>query len=403
MHGACASSIAVICALAVAMAVADDTPATPPQALVTTESRIANASLMAADGGGALTFQGEGGEVAVRVGKVVRWGNFVRASGGHRLRLVHGGEIVGYSITIADRRVTLESDLIDSVNLSRDLVTAVILDMPQDVTSAADLQRRIDAAEQEQDTVLFANGDRLHGEAVSLTDEQLTFKSAASDLAIDRSRVAAVVFGQPPDRARRIGIATRVGLRDGSRVLADKLTLKDGKATIELAGGTTIAVNGDTIVAVQPIGGDAEYLSDRNDDGYRHIPFLSLVWDYGRDRSVTGDPLVADGRLYLKGLGMHSAARITYDLKGQYRAFQAELAIDDATAGQGSVTCRVFTDDGSGKWQLQYESPVIRGGEKPVPVEADLTGAKRISLLVDFADRGDVLDHINWLDARLVK
>jgi hypothetical protein len=112
---------------------------------------------------------------------------------------------------------------------------------------------------------------------------------------------------------------------------------------------------------------------------------------------------VANGRLYLKGLGMHSAARISYDLADGYRAFQSELAIDDSTGGRGSVTCRVFVDEGTGKWQLKYESPIVRGRDKPIPVEVGLAGAKRISLLVDFADRGDELDHLDWLDARFVK
>jgi hypothetical protein len=102
---------------------------------------------------------------------------------------------------------------------------------------------------------------------------------------------------------------------------------------------------------------------------------------------------------------MHSAARITYHLDGAYQRFQSELAIDDSTAGRGSVTCRVFLsrDDGSGQWEAKYESPVIRGGQKPLAIDVPLAGAKRISLLVDFADRGDEQDDVNWLDARLVK
>ena len=61
--------------------------------------------------------------------------------------------------------------------------------------------------------------------------------------------------------------------------------------------------------------------------------------------------------------------------------------------------CRVFVDDGSGKWISRYSSPILRGSEPPVPISVDLTGAKRISLLVDFADRGDELDHVDWLGA----
>jgi len=100
---------------------------------------------------------------------------------------------------------------------------------------------------------------------------------------------------------------------------------------------------------------------------------------------------------------VHSASRLTYDLDEHYRRFEAELAIDDETAGQGSIIGRVFTDDGSGKWQLRHESPMIRGGDAPVGVELDLQGAKRISLLIDYADRGDQQDHADWLGARFVK
>jgi hypothetical protein len=335
--------------------------------------------------------------------QVVRWESFSKAVGGHRVRLVSGGEIVGYSVAVAQREIVLESDLLDVVKLPRAAAASVIFDMPADDASARALEVRIAAASADQDTLLFANGDLLAGDLVSLEKEKLTFKTAGADFVVDRSRAAAVVFGGAAAQDQKKGLKIWIGLRDGSRLLAEKLLLTDDRATIALSTGSTISLGRDAIVALQPIGGDAVYLSDLADAGYRHIPFLSLGWDYARDRSVTGGALMAGGRLHLKGLGMHSAARITYDLDGDYRAFQSELAIDDSTAGSGSVVCRVFVDDGSGKWRLKYESPVIRGGEKPVAVNVDLAGAKRLSLLVDFADRGDVQDHVNWLDARLVR
>ena len=101
---------------------------------------------------------------------------------------------------------------------------------------------------------------------------------------------------------------------------------------------------------------------------------------------------------------MHSPARITYDLDGPYRRFEAEVAIDAEAGRRGSVVFRVFTDDG--------RRNVARAGDKRdrprrrcarADLEVDLTGAKRISLLVDFADRGDELDHADWLNARLVR
>ena len=55
------------------------------------------------------------------------------------------------------------------------------------------------------------------------------------------------------------------------------------------------------------------------------------------------------------------------------------------------------------EWTTAYESPIIRGGEPPTPISLDLKGASRLALIVEFADRGDELDHANWLNARLLK
>ena len=84
------------------------------------------------------------------------------------------------------------------------------------------------------------------------------------------------------------------------------------------------------------------------------------------------------------------------------RKLAAEAAIDDQTGAQGSAIFRVYTDDGSGKWQLKYESPIVRGGATPLPISVDIAGAKRLSLLVDFADHGDIQAHADWLNARLL-
>ena len=93
---------------------------------------------------------------------------------------------------------------------------------------------------------------------------------------------------------------------------------------------------------------------------------------------------------------MHSAARLTYTLDGSYRRFQAEMGIDDTTAGRGSIRGRIYVDG-----RQQYASETIRGGQPPVPLRLDVGGASRIALVGDFADYGDVLDCANWLNAHL--
>ncbi|HEY3392664.1 MAG TPA: NPCBM/NEW2 domain-containing protein, partial [Lacipirellulaceae bacterium] len=145
-----------------------------------------------------------------------------------------------------------------------------------------------------------------------------------------------------------------------------------------------------------------DYLSDLKPEGYRHVPYLSIEWPYARDRNVLGEPLSVGGKQYLKGVGMHSAARLTYRLNGNYRRFDAAVALDDSAGTRGSVTFSVYVQR-EGAWEVAFTSGIVRGGEAPRPVSVDVAGAQALTLTVDFADRGDELDRANWLDARLVK
>ena len=98
---------------------------------------------------------------------------------------------------------------------------------------------------------------------------------------------------------------------------------------------------------------------------------------------MTGGQLRCGGRLYLKGLGVHSAARLSYKLDRPWSRFQAEVGIDDSTAGRGSVGFRIFVDG-----KLKYASPAVRGGMPPQAVSVDLAGAKQLDLVVDYGEGG---------------
>jgi hypothetical protein len=56
-----------------------------------------------------------------------------------------------------------------------------------------------------------------------------------------------------------------------------------------------------------------------------------------------------------------------------------------------------------GKLSEAFKSGIVRGGEAPLAVSVDLSDAQGITLVVDYADRGDEMDRADLLDARLVK
>jgi hypothetical protein len=194
-----------------------------------------------------------------------------------------------------------------------------------------------------------------------------------------------------------------VGLRDGSLLYVDSISAGEEKSTLEAGNVTTLSGGtASDVVFLQALGGPVVYLSDLEPTEYRHVPYLNVDWRYRRDRNVSGEPLAAYGKRYLKGLGMHSAGRISYRLDGKYRRFESAVAIDDSANNRGSVTFAVYVLR-DGKLNEAYKSGIVRGGEAPQLASVDLSGAQGLTLVVDFADRGDQLDRADWLDARLVK
>ena len=361
-------------------------------------------TLVAADAAWKLRFSQEKGPRDIAASDLALWGNFVEPARTIQIVLPLGGVIATDTLRIEKENLQGSSSVFESLNIPLELAAGIIFRPPLDSAKQDQLRLRMTSSGGQTDRVLLDNGDELTGTIARLDEKGLTLQTDVGNVQLESSKLAAVIFN--PTLLKPVapsGFRVLVGFQDGSRVTALKLSADKKTATLQLPGGLQLKTATETIVVLQPLGGRVEYLSDLKPVSYRHIPFLTLSWPYAADRSVLQGQLRAGGKLYAKGLGMHSPARITYDLKGVYRRFQAELAIDDEAGQGGSVVFRVFVDDGSGTWQERATSETIRGGEPPVPISVDLAGAKRISLLVDYADRGDELDHADWLNARLVR
>jgi hypothetical protein len=223
----------------------------------------------------------------------------------------------------------------------------------------------------------------------------------------------ALSLAAAPPSADPDGSGAWLGLRDGSLVQAAAVEVQNGNVTLKLASGgslvTTLAGKSeagktfwDEVALVQTGSEQVAWLADLAPLGYKHIPFLSVERPFAADRSVLGGRLRSEGNVHLKGLGLPSAARLAYGVAG-FRQFEAELALDDSAGIGGSVVYKVLLQGTDGEWRPAYESPALRGGDAPVPISIPLKGAARLALLVEFADRGDALDHANWLSARLIK
>ncbi len=112
------------------------------------------------------------------------------------------------------------------------------------------------------------------------------------------------------------------------------------------------------------------------------------------NKSVDGAPLKLYGQTHTHGLGTHATSELSIDLKGQAGKFQAVLGVDDEVGKNGTVTFEVWSDD-----KKLFDSGIMHGGDEPRHVDVNLSGAKRLLLVVTDAGDGIDYDHADWADA----
>jgi hypothetical protein len=376
------------------------------------------AELVSVDSAGKLMFRTvahEGTELTLPFHELVRWGNPLPPKPQRMVVVADVGRLVTAAAWAGGAPIRLEGDALivltdvwGEVPLPRSSVRGIVFGQrghPRDRAHREDVVRDFAASDADAaglDVVMLMNGDRVTGELKELSGGSLELTAKAGAVKLPLSRVEAVVLGrrQPPAVGRQPEVV--VGTSDGSvlnatRVISNEKSQSVQIGSLQLSGGSVR-----DIVFLQLLGGAFVYLSDLEPGSYRHVPYLTIEWPFRRDRNVLGEPLSVAGQQHLKGLGMHSASRITYQLDEEYKQFDAMAAIDDSAEKKGSVTFGIYVMR-NGEWKPAYASQVMRGGDSPQPISVDVGGARALTLTVDFADRGDELDHADWLDARLVK
>lgn len=371
--------------------------------------------------------------------ELIRWGAWQDVETGPQVILAMGGVIRADVLSLDEANLILGdgsdlgSILWSESALPIESVCGIVWQPPADALARDKLRLRLLSLPAGKDQLILTAGETLQGTLIGIPPagrfaEKLGPEElAAADvftlqvpkiekpLMIASSKVLAVRFGaaEVTDSKGPANFA-RIAFRDGSCLAVAKVESVRDTFTVNLTGGGKLVANnayGDgaadwfwkQITLLQPFNDRVVYVSDLPPLGYKHLPFLSGEWSFGRDQNVLGGYLRTSDQVFLKGLGMFPASRLAYELGGKYRRLEGSLALDARAGRKGSVTFRVLLEATTGQWNSAYESPIVRGGDAPVAFAVEVRGAQRLAILVDFADRGDQCDYANWLDLRLLR
>lgn len=114
-------------------------------------------------------------------------------------------------------------------------------------------------------------------------------------------------------------------------------------------------------------------------------------------KSLDGNPMTLKGVVYKHGVGTHANGEMIINLKKTAVKFVSMVGVDDESKTSGSVVYQVYVDG-----KKMADTGVLRGGGEPQLISVDLTGAKKLDLIVTDADGDISWDHADWAGAVII-
>ena len=385
--------------------------AAPPAVEVETLDGAAMAGGLSELGDKGIKLTTEHGPVALEIGKLAGISpKGVQEGAGPApavwLELVDGSSPVGSAYTATEGRARLTLPSGEPLDLPTQDVRWVRFQAPSG--AAPGQWSRILGMDLKSDLLVVktAEGIDYHkGLLRDVTAETVKFELDGELLPIQRSKVYGLAYYHPAGRELPQALGAIVET-SGATWLVQTIQLAGEKIEWTTPTGLKLSRPPAAIKRIDFSRGKIAYLSDLEPESVAWTPYVHFGKDFPartesaaprRDRSRDAGPLVLDGKSYRKGLGLSSRTLVVYRLPERFSRFVATAGIDDRVRPLGHVLLVIRGDD---KTLLET---AVAGTEPAKPVSLDLSGVRRLSILVDFGEDLDVADHLDLGDAKLVK
>jgi NPCBM/NEW2 domain-containing protein len=308
----------------------------------------------------------------------------------------------------------------DKVVLAKKLVAAVKLQPLSGVLAKQWQEIRDLGASADVLVLLKRDGgslDYVEGIIGDVDEEKIEFELDGDSQRIDRSKVAGLIFyRRKPDSMPEPKFILHSA--SGLRANVIRARLKEGAMQFVTAAGIKLELPLPDVSLADFSAGKLAYLSDLEPAVQQWTPLVGLpaaaelAAHYGeprRDQSAYGGALSLPGnaesptaspsatQTFVKGLALRSRIELVYRLPGGFRMFSAIAGIDPAGRANGNVRLEIFGDD---RPLLQSD---VAGADSPKAIDLDITGVKRLKIIVDFGTNLDTGDWLNLCDARITK
>ena len=339
-----------------------------------------------------VVFRGrDGAAIEVPAARLVAWGRCPPLPLGPHVVLADGGLIAGMLEGFDGTTATVRSAALGMIPLpGADFAGFRATAASRPVETEIEEGRAAGADPQSRWFIGLRNGDRLSARSLRIRDGRLDIDWQGRPLAVPLERVQSITTSASPRSEPKA--ALRVALDDGSRFSLATA----GKATAAIAADPSlvVAIEGQAATSLAGVNPTA-IVPDESTGGRRLTRGRTLAGDWPSARGITGFDGMAIG-------AAGSPTRIRYDLSRPAQRLESTVAIDDALGQGGRAIVRVFSVSAHGTREEKFASSVLQGGDEPLFIRADLDGARRIELVVEPVE-GDASNVATvWIDPRIV-
>jgi hypothetical protein len=320
--------------------------------------------------------------------------------------LVDGCSLVASGYTVREGRARIELLGGPTLDVATDDVATVRL-QPLTETLAAQWSPLVDNAS-ESDVLVVGKDlslDNHRGVLGDVSGTTVQFQLDGDLLPVKRGNVFGLIYYHPRGRELPEPIC-RVTDVSGSTWAVHAIKLHEENLTWTTPLGQQISRPLAAVARIDFSQGKIVYLSDLKPESVDWTPYFgssrqlllrSELYSPRKDIGLESKPLELDGKTYAKGLALHSRTELTYRLPGEFRWLRAQVGIDDGVRPRGNVKLVVRGDN------RELLATTLAGTDASKPLNLDLQGIRRLSILVDFGEDLDVGDHLDLCDARVVK
>ena len=269
--------------------------------------------------------------------------------------------------------------------------------------------RTVEQGDGEPMTVTEEALDQLEGTVHSVGPQSVQFEFDGEKIDVRREKLDGLVYYQPARREFSPPLCRLVDA-GGSAWSLREVELAGEQLKANTIGGVAIELPLAAVAKVDFSIGNVTMLADLeadSGDGDLGVSLQPAAMSY-KFGSVfklrSSPPLGADafriaGVRYDGGLSLHSPLTLVYRVPAGFRWLRAMAGVDDSVVAPGRFELIIL---GDGKELLRKPFD----GQSPrtaVPIDLDLSGVRRVSIVLDPADGQDFGDQLNLIDARFTK